>query len=109
LSLHTDLIDRLGGGEGGLDFDEIHRHQPAGRFLVVLEEPLELTGLVDGQRREDLALLVRLELADEVDRIVVGEIVKQFRALFGSEGGQQVTALLALLHLGKSVRGQLRG
>ena len=88
LSLDADLLDRLSRGEPRFYFDQLGRHEPTGGILVVLEKALELARLVHGQGCEDFALLLGCELADEIDRVVVGQFMEQLRALFGGERGQ---------------------
>ena len=76
-------------------------HDPSCRFLVVLEKIADVTRLLRGQFREKPILSLRRELTHKVRGVVVRQLLQEFRALGGSQGGQKLGPDLAFFHLGE--------
>ena len=100
--------DGLPRGDSAQHRDQCRGHDAAGGLLVVLEKVQDLSGLVGRKLRQDAVLILRLQLSDEVSRIVVGELVEELRALCGLQSNQELHPGIPLLHLGQGLGCELR-
>ena len=107
-SLAPHLLDRVTRRGSADHRDEVGGHQTSRRLLVVAQQALEVDGFLGRECVQDCLGFCGLQLADEIDRVVVGHLVDQLGPLLRLEGGEQRPAMLALFHLGEGVRGELR-
>src|SRR5690606_8597258 len=98
-------LDRFADGQVDGHRDQLGGHDAAGGFLVVLEQLAELAGLFAGQRGQDPGLLLRRQLADQVDGIVVRQLGDELADPFGFERGEERLRPLLAGHLGEGFRG----
>ena len=82
-------------------------HDAAGGLLVVAQEPPQFTGLEAWQRGEDAGLVLGVEVADQVDGVVVGERCDQLADPRRGERGENLLRALLALHLGERLRRDL--
>src|SRR5262249_29773914 len=86
----ANVLDRLGHGGGFVDGDDVRRHQAAGSALAVLEELLNLFGLLLGHEVEDLFRLFLGKLLHDLDDVVGRHLVEHARDFLLVEGAQQL-------------------
>ena len=72
----ADLGQRVGDGRGRAEHDQLRRHHPAGRRLLVGEQPAHDVGVLGVHRLEDAAALLAGHLAEQVGEVVVLHLVE---------------------------------
>ena len=72
----TDVLDRLLHGRVLAHGDEVRRHQPAGRMLRILEDLLNVLGVLFLHEVEDFFGLVPGELFHDVGGMLRGHLVE---------------------------------
>ena len=77
----ADALDRLGHGGGLLHGDRVRRHQPAGGVLRILEEVLDVLGVLLLHEVEQILGLLARQLLDDLRRVIGRHLVEDARDL----------------------------
>jgi hypothetical protein len=86
--------------------DEIRGHQAAGRLLVVAQQPIDVTAILD--TRKNRLLLFGLELTQQVGRVVVLKLVDDLRGALRLECRKRGLGVRVFRHLDQRLRRDLR-
>ena len=92
----ADVLDGLGDGGVLVHGDEVARHEAAGGVLGILEELLDLLGLLLLHEVEDLVGLLLGQLLDHLDDVVGRHLVEDARDLVLVEGADQLQQRLVV-------------
>ena len=90
------LLDGLGHGEVLVDGEEVRRHEPARRLLAVLEDLLDLLGLLLLHEVQHLLDLLRGQLLEDLGGVVRPHAVEDARDLALVEGPRQLVQRLVV-------------
>ncbi len=103
----AQVVDGLADGPEGRDRDQLPLHEAAGTVLRVGEDRLENGAIARRNRLQDLALLLLLQILDQVDGIVGVELGDGRRQVDGAELLDHLVADL-FLEFGENLRIEIR-